>query len=107
MDIAAALPLDSLIGATTDPHAQAARLRQAGPDEAREAAESFEGFFISMFLESMFSGIKTDGPFGGGQAETVFRSLMNQEYGQMIARSGGIGVADAVQREILKLQEVS
>ena len=27
-------------------------------------------------METMMSGIKTDGPFGGGQGEKVFRSIM-------------------------------
>ena len=31
--------------------------------------------------------------------------MMVQEYGKAIARSGGIGIADSVQREILKMQE--
>ena len=34
-------------------------------------AEDFEAFFVSMMTESMMSGIKTDGPFGGGQGEKV------------------------------------
>ena len=28
----------------------------------------------------MFSGIKTDGMFGGGQGEQMFRSLMIDQY---------------------------
>jgi hypothetical protein len=46
------------------------------------------------------------GPFGGGHGEEVFRSLLTQEYGRSMARAGGVGFADAVQREILRLQEV-
>jgi len=32
--------------------------------------------------------------------------MLFQEYGAVIARSGGVGIGDLVQREILKLQEV-
>jgi Rod binding domain-containing protein len=53
----------------------------------------------------MFAGIKTDGLFGGGAGEDTYRGLLNQEYGKAIARSGGIGLADTVTREILKMQE--
>ena len=53
----------------------------------------------------MFDGISTDGPFGGGQGEAMFRSLMLDEYGKQIAAQGGIGLADAVTRELLKTQE--
>ncbi len=74
---------------------------------ARAAAESFEAHFLATFVESMFSGLKADGPFGGGQGETVFRSLLTQEYGAAMSRSGGVGIADSVFQEILKIQEAS
>ena len=32
--------------------------------------------------------------------------MMVEQYGKSIARSGGIGIADSVEREILKLQEI-
>lgn len=40
---------------------------------ARRVAEEFEGFFISMMLETMSSGIEVDPMFGGGQGEQVYR----------------------------------
>jgi Rod binding domain-containing protein len=60
-----------------------------------------------MYLDTMFSGVETDGLFGGGQAEGVYRSLLNQEVGKAIARNGGLGIADSVVREIIKMQEAS
>ncbi len=49
----------------------------------------------------MFEGIKTDGPFGGGYGESMFRSLMIEHYSKTIADQGGFGLADQVKREIL------
>jgi Rod binding domain-containing protein len=49
--------------------------------------------------------VDTEGLFGGGQSEKIFRSMMVDEYGKAIAQAGGVGIADAVQREILKMQE--
>lgn len=77
------------------------------PDKAAKVAEDFEAFFLWQVFDGMFAGIPTDGPFGGGQAEQIYRSLLTQEFGRYVARSGGIGIADSVQREILKLQEVA
>lgn len=74
--------------------------------QARKAAEEFEAFFIAQTVEAMFAGIETDGAFGGGHAEQVFRSMLSQEYGKSMARSGGVGIADQVYREILKTQEM-
>ncbi|MEX2617780.1 MAG: rod-binding protein [Alphaproteobacteria bacterium] len=102
MDPAAALDLSR----QTAHSAQAPTIRgTSNPDKAREAAESFEAFFIGQYIEHMFAGIRTDGMFNGGQGEKVFRSLLMQEYGTAIAKSGGIGIADTVQKAILQMQE--
>lgn len=74
--------------------------------EARKVSEEFEAIFVQQMVEQMWSGIETDGPFGGGNAERIFRSLLNEEYSIQIARGGGLGIADNVYREILKLQEI-
>ena len=76
------------------------------PAAARAAAEDFEAVFIAQMLNHMFAGIRADGPFGGGHAETVYRSMMVNEYGRLIAQRGGLGIADHVMAEILKTQEV-
>ncbi|MEQ1889581.1 MAG: rod-binding protein [Alphaproteobacteria bacterium] len=78
----------------------------AGTDAAaRKTANEFESMFLSQMLEHMSSGVKADGPFGGGQGEEMFRSLLNQEYAGMLTKRGGIGIADHVYRQILALQE--
>lgn len=83
-----------------------AALPSAQLPSVRKSAEEFEGMFLSTLLETMFEGIETDGPFGGGHSEKVYRSLMVQEYGKVIASSGGIGIADALERQLLSLQEI-
>ena len=82
-------------------------VKDAGRDgRAREAAEAFEAMVIAQMLAPMFATLPTDGPFGGGHAEGVYRSMMVDEIGKTIAHGGGIGLADSVHAEILKLQEV-
>lgn len=73
---------------------------------AHKAGEDFEAFFLSQVFEHMFSGVGNDALFGGGQSETIYRSLLLQEYSKVAAKSGGVGLADAVQREVLRAQEV-
>jgi Rod binding domain-containing protein len=80
--------------------------RTSDPTVAKETAQKFEAVFITQFLGQMFDGIKTDGIFGGGQGEEMFRSLMLDEYGKQFAAQGGFGLANAVQRELLRNQEV-
>jgi peptidoglycan hydrolase FlgJ len=57
-------------------------------------------------LGHMFKGVKTDGMFGGGQAESTWRDFYVEEVSDVIAKRGGIGVADIVERQLLQLQEV-
>lgn len=73
---------------------------------ARATAEEFEAVFLAQMMSHMFAGISTDGLFSGGQAEQVYRSMMMNEYGRIATASGGLGIADRVMSEILKLQEI-
>ncbi len=75
--------------------------------ESQAAAEDFEAFFLSKMTETMFEGISTDGMFGGGHAEKVYRSLLINEYGKAMAKTGTVGVADYVMSSILQMQEAA
>ena len=73
---------------------------------AVKASKEYESVFINQFLGSMFSGISTDGPTGGGEGEEMFRSLMVDQYSKSIEQRGGFGIASALQRQLLKHQEI-
>lgn len=76
-------------------------------ERARAVAEDFEAVFISTMLEHMGRDVQNgDGLFGGGQSETMFRSLMNDEYGKAIAAKGGLGIAESIYKFIMQAQEV-
>lgn len=88
---------------------QATKVGGAGEDSLASTAKAFEAQFLSQMYQSMFEGIDPDGLFGGGQGEKMFRSLMFDEYAKMsVERPGGsgFGIADAVQKMLLKQQEV-
>jgi len=77
-----------------------------GDAAAAKAAQDFEAMFIAQMLKPMFQGLSTEGMFGGGKGEEMYRSLLVEEYGKTIAKAGGVGIADQVKAEMLKLQEV-
>ncbi|MEJ0067698.1 MAG: rod-binding protein [Pseudomonadota bacterium] len=55
----------------------------------------------------MFSTLKTGkGTFGGGNAESTFQAMLVDEYGKVMAKSGGVGIAAMVRKQILQTQEV-
>lgn len=89
------------------PLAGAAVPSVASRPAAARTAQEFEAFFLSSIMETLFSGVGTDGFFGGGQSEGIYRSMLLQEYGKVAARRGGIGIAAAVEREMLRMQEVA
>jgi Rod binding domain-containing protein len=72
--------------------------------EAVKIGKDFEQMFLSQMLQPMFEGIG-EGPFSGGYGEKMFKSMQIDEYAKALTNSGGIGIANAVTREILRLQE--
>ena len=74
-------------------------------DEAQKAAKDFEAFFITTTLESMFAGVEPNSVMGGGTAEKIYRSMLFDEYGKLMAKSGTVGVSEQVMASILAMQE--
>ncbi len=80
------------------------RPRGQTPDDIRATAQDFEAVFLAQMMEQMM-GETTQSSFGGGPGEQAFSSMLNEEYAKVIAKAGGIGLADALAREMLALQE--
>jgi Rod binding domain-containing protein len=73
--------------------------------KAEKVAQDFEAVFLSQMLQPMFKDIEPEEPFGGGQGEDIWKSMMIDEIGKQMAKNGGIGLAASVKREILRMQE--
>jgi flagellar protein FlgJ len=74
--------------------------------ELRRAAEEFEAVFLSQILRGLTEGLTGSGPLSGG-GDDPYAAMLQDEHARLISRSGGIGIADAVLREMLKAQEVA
>ncbi len=98
----AAAPIANLKPQAALPAASAAQMARI-----RHTAKDFESQLIGQMLQPMFEGLATDGPFDGGQAEGTYRSFMADAMGKQMARSGGLHVAQSVEREMLKMQGLS
>lgn len=94
----AVLSVDLLRGAPgpAAPAADAARMRRT--------AQEFEATFLAQMLRPMFEGLSTEAPFGGGHAEETWRGFLIDEMGKQISRAGGIGLADQVMAEMIRMQ---
>ena len=72
----------------------------------RKSAEDFTAVALNELLKPMFDGADdSDGPFGGGAAERAFKPMMITEIAKQMARSGGLGLAEPVYQQMLRLQE--
>lgn len=102
--------INGLENSRTERHSQKikslknADLTKLSDKKIREIAEEFESFFISQVLEYITKGIKTDGIFGGGHAEGIYKSMMNEQYGKTIAARGGFGIGEMLYQDLIKLQ---
>jgi Rod binding domain-containing protein len=85
--------------------ASTAAARGQGTDHIAKLGLDFESMCLSSLLKPMFEGLKTDGPFGGGQGEEAMKSFYIDAIAKQMARHGGIGISDMMQKQLLKLQE--
>ncbi|MGU3668546.1 rod-binding protein [Methylobacterium sp. A49B] len=73
--------------------------------KARKTATEFESMFLESSLERLTQSEGTEGPLGeNGMGGGVYRSMLTKEYAGQIVKSGGVGIADSVFREIMKMQ---
>lgn len=104
-----AMPLADVQGALTIAQQKPVQAPVATADRAKaeKAAKEFEAVLITQMMSEMFSGVSTDGMFGGGQGEAMFRSLMLDQYGKDVVKQGGFGFSDSILRELTKIQEAN
>jgi peptidoglycan hydrolase FlgJ len=77
----------------------------AGQNKAHAVAQDFESVFLSNMFENMFEGLDDDGPFGNGAGNGPWRSMLTEQYAKSVASSGGVGIAQQIERQLVSLQE--
>lgn len=71
-----------------------------------KAATDFESMTIDQLLQPMFNTVDlSKNEFGGGVGESSFRPMMITETAKQIEKSGGLGLAKSVYRQMLEIQE--
>ena len=72
-------------------------------DEAlKKAASEFEAVFVKQFLDIMDSTVEKSEFMHGGQAENIFKSLMNDEIAGQIATNpkASFGLAEQIYKQL-------
>ncbi|MER2265520.1 rod-binding protein [Methylobacterium oxalidis] len=84
----------------------AAPVSEVAKAKARKTATEFESMFLEQSLDRLTQSEGTDGPLGeNGTGGGVYRSMLTKEYATQVVKSGGVGIADQVYREMMRLQE--
>lgn len=79
-----------------------------GYQKVYKQAKDFEGVFLNTLMKEMFSSVKTDSAnFGGGFAEETWRGMQAEQFASAMADRGGIGLADQLMPDLLRLQEAT
>jgi hypothetical protein len=90
------------------PRLTASTLNRKSEAETRRAihksAQDFEATTLGQMLQFMSDTIEVDPDFGGGHGEEMFRQMLTTEYGKLMRKSGGAGIAPQVERELLRAQ---
>ena len=73
-------------------------------EQIKKTADDFEAAFLTEMLKPMFEGVETSAPFGGGAGEAAFKSFLTEAVAKQMAAAGGVGLADDLQRQMLKMQ---
>jgi flagellar protein FlgJ len=79
-----------------------------GYEKLRKQAVELEGVFLNTLMKEMFSSIDTsEASFGGGFAEETWRGMQAEQFATALAEKGGIGLADQLLSDLLRLQEAT
>lgn len=98
--------IGSILGAGTA-GAQAAASQPLTADQKaalaklHQAATQFEGVFLQMLMSSMRDTVPKETIFGKDSAsEGTWQSMLDNEYSQAMAKSGGVGLAAQLEKQL-------
>jgi len=77
----------------------------AGDAKLKKQCREFESFLYNSMLKAMRATVPKDGLFTGGQAEEIYRSMLDLEYAQTMADKMNSGLADALYNQLMQKQQ--
>jgi flagellar protein FlgJ len=72
----------------------------------RKTAEQFEAYFIQQMMKTMRESIEKSDLVEGGNME-MYQDLMDKELSLSMAKRGGMGLADMLERQMNQAQALS
>jgi murein DD-endopeptidase MepM/ murein hydrolase activator NlpD len=78
-------------------------LQPRGVDKAalKDACVQFEGLMVHQLLKEMRRTVKESDLLHGGNAEKIWRDMLDQKLGEETSRAGGLGLAEILYQQLL------
>ncbi len=77
------------------------------PERADAVSKDFESLFVSQMMEPMFGDSVGADAFGSEDTDEIYKGLMVKEYGKLIVKSGGIGIASNIYNQLMSKNGLS
>lgn len=102
-DRAKELRIDRIQGAPNPPGpVKESKVHEIKPQSTQKEAdikklsEEFESIFLGLVLKSMRESVQKSGLIDGGNAENIYRSMLDDEYAKQMAAQHHTGLADQI-----------
>ena len=87
---------DEVLRGASDADADGAKIKQLSRD--------FEAIFVGIMLKSMRQAVPKSGFLDGGNAEDLYRSMLDAEYAQIMSQQQQTGLAKNIEEFLLRAQ---
>ena len=82
----------------------AERLPRTDPEQLRQRCQDFEAVMVQAMLKSMRASVPEGGLLPKGNDQQIFEDLLDQQVAVAMSRKQGMGIADALFRQLQKLE---
>ncbi len=80
--------------------------KDAVAKKAHEVAQDFESVYVADAFKAMFKDVSVD-PLNGksDNSNETWRDMLLDQYAKDFVKKGGIGIADGIASQLIKIQE--
>ncbi len=75
-------------------------IKNSKSGKIKQLANEFESLFLEIVLKSMRETVGKSELMNGGNAEDIYRSMLDQEYAKNMAGMRQTGIGDAIEKQL-------
>lgn len=79
---------------------EAAAGKKENPETLRRTCQQFEAIFIQQLFKEMRAAVPNEGLLENDRSIELYQSLMDQQVAEAMARKQGLGIGEALLREL-------